>query len=65
MQVFCIVQIFIIHCLDFLCYPIPEMCGSDDFHIVTEGEYQGFKFLVHLNVDGDDSVVGGFFKDAL
>ena len=65
MQVFCIVQIFKIHSVDFLCYMSSKIIWSQNFHVITKGEYQGFKLFVDFDIDADNGMVRHFLNNSL
>ena len=57
--------VFLVRCLNFLCYLIPETGWSNDFHVFTKRKYQRFQFFILLDIDGDDGIALCLLDDAL
>ena len=59
------VCIFLVRCLNFLCYLISETGWRDDFYVFSKGENERFQLFVHLDIDGDDSIAFCLLDDTL
>ena len=57
--------VFLVRCLYFLCYLIPETGWSHDFYVFSKGENERFQLFVHLDIDGDNGIVLCLLDDAL